>query len=340
VQLFESAHLKLTAFYLAIIMLVSGFFSLLIYKGAVLEFERSFSRIEYRLRTGERDIRVPLGPQPFFREDLEIARRRVLTGLFYINGVIFFLSAAAGYFLAGRTLEPIEKSLEEQKRFVADASHELRTPLTALKTSLEVALWDKKMSLKEAKKVLESNLEDINGLQSLTNNLLVLTRYQENANNSSFQKLGLVTAVENAYKKIRPLAREKGVEIELKIKDIIIDADKEGLEEMLLIFLDNGVKFTPQGGKVTVSAQSDKKYAILEIKDTGIGIAKEDLPHIFDRFYRADKSRANPGFGLGLSLAKKIIERHQGSVEVTSVFNQGTTFTVKLPLKQCVRSFK
>ncbi len=331
-QIFKSARLKLTLWYLAIIMLVSASFSLVIYKGVTFEFRRSFTRLERRLQVGEMNFRISSGTQPFFREDLEEARKRVLAGLFYANGIILIFSAAAGYYLAGRTIDPIEKALEEQKRFVADASHELRTPLTALKTSLEVALRDKKMTTKEARATLESNLEDINSLQSLTNNLLGLARYQEGAAHLSFKKVNLAAVIENASKKIRPLAKKKGVEVELKVKDLTIEADKDSLEEMLLIFLDNGVKFTPEGGKVFVTTKSDEKYAILEIRDTGVGIAKEDLPHIFDRFYRADKSRTTPGFGLGLSLAKRIIEMHQGSVEVSSILDKGTTFTIRLPL--------
>lgn len=325
-QIFRSARLKLTAFYLAIIMLVSVSFSLVIYKGVTFEFRRSFTRIERRLQ----------GPPPFFREDLEEVRKRVLAGLFYANGIILVLSAVAGYFLAGRTLEPIEKALEEQKRFVADASHELRTPLTALKTSLEVTLRDKKMTAKGARATLESNLEDINSLQSLTNNLLGLSRYQEGAANLSFKKVNLAEILKSAHQKILPLAKEKDVAVELEVKNLTLEADKECLEEMMLIFLDNGVKFTPPGGRVTVSTRPKKKYALIDVGDTGVGIAKEDLPHIFDRFFRVDKSRSKngaDGFGLGLSLAKRIVEMHQGSVEVESVLDKGTTFIIRLPLK-------
>lgn len=335
-QIFKSARFKLTVWYLAIIMLVSVSFSLVIYKGVTFEFSRSFTRIERRLQVGEMDFRMPPGPQPFFREDLEMVKQRVFAGLFYANGIILILSAAAGYYLAGRTIAPIEKALEEQKRFVADASHELRTPLTALKTSLEVALRDKKMTAKEARATLESNLEDINSLQSLTNNLLALSRYEEDAVGLSFKKVDLAEIIEKAYQKIRPLARKKGVAVELKFKDLTIKADRESLEEMMIIFLDNAVKYAPRGGKVSVETEAIGKNAQIKIADTGIGIAKEDLPHIFDRFYRADKSRSRTGadgFGLGLSLAKRIIEMHRGLVEVKSVLDKGTTFTIKLPFK-------
>lgn len=291
----------------------------------------------------------------FFVEDFEEAKRRLLLNLLLINGAIFGVSALAGYFLAGKTLRPIENALEEQKRFVADASHELRTPLTALKTSMEVALRDKKMSLIQARDLIKDNLEDINSMQSLTNKLLSLANYQSNGHNLVFEEVEISEVIKDTYRKISPLAKEKDIEVNLKIKDQKLLANKESLKEMMLIFLDNGVKYTPTGGKVTVEGESNKRNFVIKVKDTGIGIAKEDLPHIFDRFYRADQSRSRShlrgdrlslrshdssdgeeigGFGLGLSLAKKIIEIHKGTVEVASVLGRGTTFTIRLPLKQ------
>ncbi|HEY4687029.1 MAG TPA: histidine kinase dimerization/phospho-acceptor domain-containing protein, partial [Candidatus Subteraquimicrobiales bacterium] len=149
--MFRSARLKLTAWYLLIIMLISGFFSLIIYNRVVSQLEIGFNQIELRIR------HMMPGVNPvaelLLAEQLKTAKSRVLFVLFSANGIILILSATAGYFLAGRTLKPIEETLKEQKRFVADASHELRTPLTARKTTLEVALRDKNLSVKEARKV-------------------------------------------------------------------------------------------------------------------------------------------------------------------------------------------
>jgi len=132
-----------------------------------------------------------------------------------------------------------------------------------------------------------------------------------------------------------PLAKEKNIEIKAKVKKQNIQANRESLEEMMLIFLDNAVKYSFPKGKVMVKTKIDKKHLILEIKDMGIGIAKKDIPQIFDRFYRVDQSRSKeniPGYGLGLSLAKRIIEIHKGSVAVSSALGKGTAFTIKLPL--------
>lgn len=350
--MFHSARLKLTGWYLLIIMLISSFFSAVIYIRVCQELEVGFHRVELWHKAEELGIPMPqrwerrletldprlqdLRPPFFLTEDLKAAKKRVGFNLLMINGVILIISAVAGYFLAGKTLRPIEKAMEEQKRFVADASHELRTPLTALKTSMEVALRDKKIALIQAKKVIESNLEDVNGLQALSDNLLRLTNYQTNGQSLVFENIDIAHVVKRACQKILPLAKKKNIDIKIKVKKQTILANKESLEQMILIFLDNAVKYTLKKGKVAVSIRVDKKRLTIEVKDTGIGIAKKDIPHIFDRFYRVEESRSKSkvaGFGLGLSLAKKIIEIHKGSVKVSSIVGKGTTFTIKLPLK-------
>ena len=350
--MFHSARLKLTSWYLLIIMLISISFSVAIYIGTCQELEWGFRRAEIRHQAEELDISMPrywqrhsenldprlqnLRPRLFLVEDLETVKSRIGSQLLIVNGVILLFSAGAGYFLAGRTLAPIRTAMEEQKRFVADASHEFRTPLTALKTSMEVALRDKKLSLSEAREVIKSNLEDIDGLQLLSNNLLNLTNLQSNGQKLVFKDIDIAQVFKNAHRKILPLAKEKNIEIKAKVKKQNIQANREGLEEMMLIFLDNAVKYSFPKGKVMVRTKIDKKHLILEIKDMGIGIAKEDVSHIFDRFYRVDQSRSKEnisGYGLGLSLAKRIIEIHRGSVAVSSVLGKGTTFAIKLPLE-------
>ena len=152
--MFQSARLKLTLWYLLIIMSISLFFSGIIYRSVSFEVQSRLSRIEERFPEWQ-----PGRPMLLLVEDLAFVKRRVLLMLFYLNGVILAVAGAAGYFLAGKTLNPIEAALEEQKRFVADASHELRTPLTALKTSIEVTLRQKKLTVQEAKAVLQGSLE-------------------------------------------------------------------------------------------------------------------------------------------------------------------------------------
>lgn len=351
--MFRSARLKLTGWYLLIIMFISLLFTGLIYQGIRSELETSYRQAELRLRAQELGIRLPpripphfermrpefqdITPRPALLADLQAIKQRVIFFLLLINGMILVVSGGAGYFLAGKTLEPIEEAMEEQKRFVADASHELRTPLTALKVSTEVALRDKELSTKEARKALKSNLEDVDSLQALTDNLLSLAQYEKGDNDFVFEQVNLAEIIENAHKKILPLAKKKYITIEIGAVGAIIEADKTSLEKMMLIFLDNAVKYTPKKGQAIVTANQDNKHVFIQIKDTGTGIDQKDIHHIFDRFYRVDQSRSKskiPGFGLGLSMAKKIIDLHKGSIDVSSILDQGTTFTIRLPLKQ------
>jgi len=349
-EIFNFARIKLTLLYLLISILVSSFFSVLVYKVVSVELERGFWRAAAVQKARELDIPMPRrlprrleewDPRvsredlcPSCNENLVEARRRLLWRLVMMDVVIWFFSAGAGYFLAGKTLEPIEEAMEEQKRFVADSSHELRTPLTALKTSIEVALRDKNTDLRAQQNVLKSSLEDLQEIEDLANNLLILSQYTENEKHLDFSEFELKEVIKNGVKKFETRAKDKGLELKLNLSDMTLVAYKQGLEEMVSIFLDNAVKYT-ENGSVSVSTRIEGGKAVIEISDTGIGISKDALPYIFDRFYRADSSRSKQnikGFGLGLSVAKKIIELHKGSVDVESTLGEGTTFFVKLPL--------
>jgi OmpR-family two-component system manganese-sensing sensor histidine kinase len=342
--MFRSARIKLTCWYLLVIVMICILFSAAIYRGVDVELTNRFNNIEKQiyllprimLRTQLR-LKDWLNIRNILLNDLQVAKRRLLINLMFANGFIIVLSAIGGYFLAGKTLKPIEEMVKEQNRFVADASHELRTPLASLKTSTEVALRNKKTKLSEAREVLESNLEDAASLQLLSDRLLSLVQYQKGASNLVFEKVKIKDAVKNACKKIAPVAREKKIKIKMDIQDGSLKADRMGLQEMMTTIMDNSVKYTPIGGKVEVSSRTDVRKMIIKVSDTGIGIDKRYIPYIFDRFYRVDQSRSKsktPGFGLGLSIAKRIVELHGGSIEVASIKGKGSVFTIKLPIKK------
>jgi len=333
--MFKKARIKLTAWYLLIIMLISVSFSTFIYGSINRELQRRFTNIERRIFIDDQIIKPPFQGQMYFAEDLQETRRNVVLILIYTNGVILAFSAVASYFLAGKTLVPIEKALNDQKRFVADASHELKTPLTALQTVTEVSLRDKKLNLKEAKGVLKSNLEEAKRLSKLAADLLKLTRYESGNGNFSFSKFDIKKSIEDTHKKILPIAEKKKIKFILNLKKTNIHANKDSIEELLTILIDNAVKFSKRNGKVYISLNKDHTFLTLKVEDEGIGIPRKDIPYIFDRFYRADQSRSKneiDGFGLGLSMAKRIVELHKGKIEVESVLSKGSTFIVRLPL--------
>lgn len=342
--MFKSARLKLTGWYLLIVMLISVSFSLVIYRMLTLELNRvqviHQLRIEHGLPEGFRNIPPPNDGNEFLHvlmldpELIAETKNRLLLNLALINLIILGSSAVAGYFLAGRTLKPIAEMVDEQRRFVADASHELRTPLTAIKTETEVALRDKKLD-KKSKQLLASNLEEIDKLKSLTDYFLTLSKYQDSNAKFPFETLNLSETIENACNKLHSLAKEKKIKIVKNLKEVQVEANKISITEVATILLDNAIKYNRPEGKINISIQTRRNEALIIIEDNGIGIKAQDIPYIFNRFYQADSSRTKnvvKGYGLGLSIAKSIICLHKGKITVKSTLNKGSTFTVYLPI--------
>lgn len=338
--MFERARLTLTAWYLVIIMTISLLFSFVIYSSITQEFHR-FERIQVKIQEDIAEGEIPAFPprDRLFRiarpdpEIIEESRKRVLFTLAFINLIILGLSGAAGYFLAGRTLRPIKKMVDEQKRFITDASHELRTPLTSLRSEIEVGLRNKKLTISDAQKLLKSNLEEVISLQGLSDNLLELAQNGRLIDPKNFEEVLLEDIIEKAQKKVEPLAKRKHIVFSHTIKRIIVFGIADRITELFIILLDNAVKYSPQNSSVIITAKKKKNKIVISVSDQGAGIAKEDLPYIFDRFYRADKSRSTTsGYGLGLSIAKKIVEAHGGTIGVKNNSKKGTTFLVTLPV--------
>lgn len=321
--MFNSARLKLTAWYLLIIMFISIAFSLVIYQGVMGEVHR-FSKIQ-RLRM----------ERVFIDEDLitEI-KQRVIFGLGVINIIILLSSGALGYFLAGKTLRPIQEMVEEQNRFISDASHEFRTPLTALKSSLEVNLRDKNLTINDAKKVMNENVVDVNNLQKLSDSLLQLAQYEKPKINNHIEKNSLKKIINESLQNTEALAKNRNITIKSIIINGSLGGDKYGLVDLFVILLDNAIKYSKEGSIISIKTKKTKNSIIVSIADKGIGIEEKDIPYIFNRFYRSDKARSKKGingYGLGLSIAKKIVDQHKGTIEITSKLNKGTTVIVYLP---------
>lgn len=330
--MFQSARLKLTVWYVLITMLVSITFSLAFYRASTFEIQRIINRIHY-LQLQSSQLQLPTPPNAIITLDqLQDVKTRLQISLIVINGVILVLAGGAGYFLAGRTLRPIRRMVDEQNQFISDASHELRTPIATLRAEMEATLLEKHLGDKEARSLIESNLEELGKLQELANRLLQLA-HTHKKNEELTDDVALQEAIQAAYKKVAPMAKKKQVTFEISPIEGVVKGDKQRLTEVFINLFDNAVKYSHAKTAVIVSSRKKKNAAVIAIMDHGIGISPDDLPYIFDRFYRADKSRSQAeGHGLGLSIAKKILSAYNSSIEVESQLKKGTTFTITLPL--------
>jgi heavy metal sensor kinase len=226
----------------------------------------------------------------------------------------------------------LNQAFSSQQQLIQDVSHELKTPLTALKGKQEVVL-NKKRSPEEYESVLSVNLEEINKMSQLVENLLVLARIENKDYVLKTESINLADTIEQIISSMRPLADQKKILLRFSsIRKIFIQTDADQINRVISNIIDNAIKYTPSKGEVDIKLEKENTFAKIIISDTGIGIVKDELHRIFDRFYRIDKSRSSPGFGLGLSIAKSIIDAHKGRIEVESLPGKGTAFTVFLPL--------
>jgi signal transduction histidine kinase len=332
--MFHKTSVRLTGFYLAIIMAISLCFSFTLYNLSMREFDRGFRRqdeIVNRLPPAE------FLPRSFQRQIIASretaareAKERILSELLLTNAAIFILGGALSYFLARRTLEPIEEAHNSLERFTADASHELRTPIAAMKSEIEVALLQPKLTTGEAKKLLHSNLEELDRLTFLTDGLLAIARHEEKP--LAMKSQSLFPVAEAARKQVSSAAKEKSITVNIDV-DTQIKAtfDRPSIQEVIL--LDNAVKYSKENSSVDIKARTKKDAVVLSVIDHGIGIKPEEITRVFERFYRADTSRSQTtkGHGLGLAIAKQLIERQNGTIKITSKLNESTTVAVVIP---------
>lgn len=225
--------------------------------------------------------------------------------------------------------------IEVQKRFVSDASHELRAPLTAIQGNIELLKKYPRMSDEDKQEALDEAQREAQRLGRLVSDLLALARSDAGAQ-LRLNIVRLKPLVMQAWSEAHHLLKGQNL-ILSEVEDLELDGNADRLKQLMVILLDNAIKYTPEGGKVDLSLVQVNSHAILKVKDTGIGIATEDLPRVFDRFYRADPSRTRDqedpgGSGLGLSIAHWIVEQHKGHIRLESQLGVGTTVIVELPL--------
>ena len=334
--MFRSATFKLTMWYLGIVMVISLVFSAVLYQTATHELGRGLHNETQRIYKQFPIFQGNPALKPGI--DYDSGAHRILLRLVGFNIIVLIGAGWASWWLARRTLQPIEEAHEQQKRFTADVSHELRTPLTALKMESEVALMNSKNGKKELQAVLTSNLEEAGKLESLINNLLRLTRLEAGELQQQFSPTDSKTVINSAVSHVEKTAKERGVKLTVDPKKVPLVGDQDSMSQLLVILLDNAIKYSDKGSSIEVSARRKDSQVEFKVVDHGSGMGPGTLDHVFDRFYRGEgqsRSKADTdGFGLGLSIAKMIADLHNGSITLESQLEKGTTATFSLPAER------
>jgi signal transduction histidine kinase len=315
---FFIARLKLTFFYSLTALVILAASSLILYNVLLINITESI---------GDDGIDRNITHIVLHRTEDSLANRFIVT-----DSAVMFFVVIAGFLLTKKTLDPIRKNMQKQKRFIADASHEFRTPITIAISGLEVALRSKDINLGIAKDTLAKTLIELQDLSKLTNDMLNITKSDVNVK-KEYEIVKINEVVSGVAQKIAPIASEKGLEIKnnIKFKASVLGSRLE-LERVIYNILNNSIAHTPKGGSITIFDICSKKDYKISVSDTGIGISKENIDRIFDPFFQGDISRNTGGAGLGLTLAKQIVENHNGIISIKSELHQGTTVTVTLPI--------
>lgn len=280
--------------------------------------------------------KTPVGSKIVF---LDItAQQRILTNLIYTFLVVAIVMLIFIYLIsrtfANKAIQPVEEAFYRQKQFIADASHELKTPLTVINTNVDVLLSNKDESVENQSKWLFYIKTEIDRMSKLINDLLYLARL-DNSIAPIYSTFDFSKVVENVILTMEALIFENNITFDYYVEpSIMVQGCKEQMDQVVMILLDNAVKYSGSKGKVNLSLKKSNNYAVLSVTNTGEGIPSQCIEKIFDRFYRGDKSRARSsgGYGLGLSIAKAIVEQHGGKIGAKSSAKEHTTFFVELPL--------
>ncbi len=254
--------------------------------------------------------------------------------LIFLGVLALMIATIIGHFMAGRAIVPLKEAYDKQKQFAADASHELRTPLAVVMASADLLMADPSIKEPFLREVISDVKSEVKKMSKLVSDLLLVARSDNNALKLTLKKIDLGELLKQNVRMMTPLAEKKNIELTGNgFKKVLMTGDEQKIKQLILILVDNAIKYTPEGGKVVVRLESaDDDKAIFSVQDSGIGIDEKDKEKIFERFYRVDKarSRASGGNGLGLSIAMEILRLHEGKISVDSEPGVGTKFTVRL----------
>ena len=275
-----------------------------------------------------RTITRPIGE---LNEGISRMSKGDLSARVRVRGKNEFAGLARAFNSMSERLEQLDKS---RSQFVSNASHELKTPLSTMKILIETLMYQDPPDPAMTKEFLTDANQEIDRLNRIVSDLLTLVNI-DSGMKLNLAELDIGALLQEQVKRLSPLARENGIELDCQAKESLeVNGDALKLQQVVYNIIDNAIKYTPRGGEVHCTLVRSGKKAVIRVSDTGVGIPAEDLPHIFDRFYRVDKARSREtgGTGLGLSIVKQFVLLHGGTIDATSELGKGTTFTIELPL--------
>jgi signal transduction histidine kinase len=321
---FQQARIKLTMWYVIMFTILIGIFTYLTLQAK----QSAYIRVYQVVNTGSPGSKQVQEFSDTFEKFNQTFRERLLG----FDVGLFVVSTWLAYVLSGKTLQPIKNMLNEQQTFAADVSHSLRTPLSTISLELEAYERSQKRISLETKALLNSIKEEVFSMTQLTSGMLALVRSGTDAYKTKFTEVKLNQLMEAVVQKMNPLAQAKNQNLSKELGDeATVWGNSDSLRQVFYILLDNAVKYSGCNSTITTSIIKHRSLVNVIIKDNGRGIPTKDLPHIFNRFYRADKK--TKGTGLGLAIAAKLVVQHEGQIKVKSQENQGTSFTLTFPLR-------
>jgi signal transduction histidine kinase len=284
--------------------------------------------LTYRLTRSDGPAALQLGR---VLTDQEHVLSELLVVLFALSGVSVMLLGGGSWWLAGRALGPAQEAWERQQSFIASASHELRTPLTLMRASAEVALRSVPESSIDQRELLGDVLTEADHMRRLVEDLLMLSRLDSGRLKLDRHPVDLTDLLGDTQRQVGRISETRGITISLSHMAGAALADSDRLRQVLLILLDNALRYTPNGGKIALSAELRGPTVQIQVADSGSGIPPKHLPHVFERFYRADEAHGITGnAGLGLPIAKGLIEAQHGKIAISSTLGEGTVVTITL----------
>ena len=253
-----------------------------------------------------------------------------LAGLLIVGGFASLLLALASWALAGRSIKPAQRAWDQQQQFISNASHELRTPLTLLRANADYAL--RSASEEEREQSLRDILGEVDYMNRLVEDLLLLSRLDAHRLKLAEDDVPMAEILQDTIRQVEKIASAKSVALVVDSTEGKVNGDRVRLRQILIILLDNALRFTPQGGTIRIASRLQNHVVVLEVADNGVGIPPDDLPHVFDRFYQVSSQTGDGrGNGLGLSIAKGLVDAHHGKIRISSQLGVGTRVEISIP---------